>query len=555
MNHAVEAFLNEVWNEITAIYAKESKRINELKNRSRLQAGIMDYLRVAWRKGKFAWANGRIHIDVHEPFSWSDSPYKVEAGSYITELTNELLVEEFFPALCERIDRLFRSEELGARFFDYKFEVVLEFEWEQSKLSLNQQLINEPKLSQLKQTLEQFVQTKVLPDPPVLPGEKDFFFFAYHLVNPDLMKQEAEKIEPLIRRLSDKLKENQERKNDWIRSYTSAFNSWVRDHFLPQYFTRSGHYGNEWVLKEEPVHPSVDAGEMNFFLYAALQIGFTEPDTRHEYLKLAVQLGSKRAADYLEIGSGKFESTYRGERVEARNNDVTQTIEIRILSEEEAAYGEALDYIINLLRQGFPKEYNLKLKSSQKHFLPFKKLAKSKLHQFFANALSYPTIFPKIAEYADTAMEEFAWYSDVEPSEKSAMPGTYAVLGLGLYSEDYFPLVCRYMGLVDTEHQMVQDGYPQAFIEAHGVKAEYMPLIVSILLAGIDEGTQVKNLTIDHPELAEALIEALKDKEIYQREMVMCRIFGSVKKLEGAARKAQPPLKEGLEQLLALNGG
>ena len=552
MNHAVEAFLNEVWNEITAIYAKESKRINELKNRSRLQAGIMDYLRVAWRKGKFAWANGCIHIDVHEPFSWSDSSYKVEAGSYITELTNELLVEEFFPALCERVDRLFRSEELGARFFDYKFEVVLEFEWEQSKLSLNQQLINEPKLSQLKQTLEQFIQTKVLPDPPVLPGEKDFFFFANHLVNPDLMKQEAEEIDPLIRRLSDKLNQNQELKKDWISRYTSAFNHWAQDHFLPQHFNQTGDYGNKWVLKEEPVHPSVDAGEMDFFLYAAVQIGFTEPDTRLKYLEIAVQLGSKRAEDYLKIGSGKFASTYRGERVEARNNDVTQTIDIRILSEEEAAYGEALDYIINLLRQGFPKEYNLKLKSSQKHVLPFKKLAKSKLHQFFANALSYPALFPKIAEYADTAMEEFAWYSDVEPSEKSAMPGTYAVLGLGLYSEDYFPLVCRYMGLVDTEHQMVQDGYPQAFIEAHGVKAEYMPVIVSILLAGIDEGTQVKNLTIDHPELAEALIEALKDKEIHQREMVMCRIFGSVKKLEGAVRKAQPPLKEGLEQLLAL---
>lgn len=552
MNHAVEAFLNDVWKEITTIYAKESKRINELKNRSTLQAGIMDYLRVAWRKGKFTWANGRIHIDVYEPFSWSDSPYKVEAGSYITELTHELLVEEFFPALCERIDRLFRSEELGARFFDYKFEVVLEFEWEQSTLSLNQQLINEPKLSQLKQTLEQFIQTKVLPDPPVLPGEKDFFFFAYHLVNPDLMKQEAEKIEPLIRRLSDKLNQNQELKKDWIGRYTSAFNHWAKDHFLPQYFTRSGHYGNEWVLKEEPVHPSVDAEEMDFFLYAALQIGFTEPETRQKYLELAVQLGSKQASDYLRIGSGLFASTYRGERVEARNNDVTQTIEIRILSEEEAAYGEALDYIINLLRQGFPKAYNLKLKSSQKHVLPFKKLAKSKLHQFFANALIYPALFPKIAEYADTAMEEFAWYSDVEPSEKSAMPGTYAVLGLGLYSEDYFPLVCRYMGLVDTEHQMVQDGYPQAFIEAHGVKAEHMPVIVSILLGGNDEGTQVKNLTIDRPELAEALIEALKSKEIYQCEMVLCRIFGSVKKLEGAARKAESPLKEGLEQLLAL---
>lgn len=60
-------------------------------------------------------------------------------------------------------------------------------------------LINEPKLNQLKQTLGQFIQTKVLSDPPTLPGEKDYFFFANHLVNPDLMKQEVEEIEPLIR--------------------------------------------------------------------------------------------------------------------------------------------------------------------------------------------------------------------------------------------------------------------------------------------------------------------------------------------------------------------
>jgi hypothetical protein len=555
LNYAVEAFLNEVWQEVTTIYAKESKRINELKNRSRLQAGINDYLRVAWRKGKFTWANGRIHIDVHEPFSWSDSSYEVEAGSYILELTDELLTEEFFPALCERVDRLFRSEELGTSFFDYKFEVVFEFEWEQSKLSFNHQLINEPKLSQLKQTLEQFVHSKVLSDPPVLPGEKEFFFFANHLVNPDLMKQEVKEVEPLIQRLSDKLKTNQERKNAWISQYTSAFKHWAEDRFLPRHFNQTGFYGNEWVLKEDAIHSSVDAGEMDFFLYTAVQIGFTEPNTRLKYLELAVQMGSKRAADYLKIGSGKFASTYRGERVEARNNDVLQMIDIRILSEEEAAYGEAIDYIIDLLRQGFPKGYNLKLKSSQKHVLPFKMLAKSKLHQFFANALNYRALFPKIAEYADTAMEEFAWYSDVEPSEKSVMPGTYAVLGLGLYSEDYFPLVCRYMDLVDTEHQMVQDGYAQAFIEAHGVKAEHMPVIVSILLAGNDEGRQVKNLTIDRPELAVALIETLKGKEIHELEMVLCRAFGSVKKLEGAARKAESPLKEGLEQLLALNGG
>ncbi|WP_195575115.1 DUF6138 family protein [Paenibacillus sp. 1001270B_150601_E10] len=552
MNKAVEAFLDDVWTELSAVYEKESKRIKELKNRSRLQAGIMTYLRVAWRKGKFTWADGCIHIDVYEPFSWSDSSYKVEAGAYVAELSEELLSKEFFPALCERIDHLFHSDERGPLFFDYRFEIVFEFEWEQSTLTLKQQLLNESKLLQLQKTLEDFIQAKVIAGLPVLPSEDDMFFFAHHLVNPDLMKQELEEIDSIIRRLSDKLRNNQARKDYWLRQSGSAFNHWAQDHFLPKYYNQTDDYGNEWVLKEEVVYPSADDRELNFFLYAALQIGLTDPDTRQKYLELAVQLDSKQAKDYMNIGSGKFESTYKGERVQARNNDVMRTIDIRILSEEEAAYGEALDYIIKLLQQGFPKDYQLKLKSTQKHVLPIKKLAKSKLHQFFANALRYPALFPKIAEYADTAMEAFAWYRDVDPGEKSVMPGTYAVLGLGLYSEEYFPLVSRYMELVDTEHQMVQDDYAHAFIESHGLMAEHMPVIVSILLGGNEEGRQVKNLIIDRPELAEALIQALKDKEHYQCELVLSRVFGSVKKLTVAAKKAEPPLKERLEELLAL---
>lgn len=548
MNQAVEAFLNKVWKEITTIYAQESKRINEIKDGSTLQVGVHNYLRVTWRKGKFTWAKGKIHIDFSK-LSYSSS-YKLEADTYIMELTDELLTEEFFPALCGLVDDLFRSEELGPRFFDYKFEVVFEFEWENSKLTLNKQLLNEPKLNQLQKTLDHFIQTRILPDSPVLPEEKDVFFFAYHLGNPDLMKQDVEVIDPLVRRLSDKLTTKQELKNGLISRYTLALKKWVNNYFLPQHFTRSDDYGMIWTLKED--HSSVDAREMDFFLYVALQIGFTETDIPQEYMELAVQLGSKKAADYLKNGSGKFARTYRGELIEGRNNDITQTIEIRILSEEELAYKEALDYIIDLLKQGFSKSYQLKLESSQKNFLPLKELARSELHQFFANALSYPALFPKLAEYADTAMEEYAWYEDVEPSEESVMPGTYAVMGLGLYSEDYFPLVCRYMELVDTEHQLAQDGYAEAFIEAHGVKKELMPVIVSILQGGIDEGTLVKNLIIDSLELAGALFEALKDKEIYECEMVLCRIFESIENLVEETQKAQAPLKEALDQLLAL---
>lgn len=554
MNQAVEAFLNEVWREVMTIYAKESAQIGELEHRSSLQAGIMDYLQVAWRKGRFTWEAGKIHIDIYEPLSWSDSSYKIEAGPYIAELTDEQLTEEFFPALCGRVDQLFRSEEFGPTFFDFRFQVVFEFERETSTISLSRRLINEAKRTELRKTLEQFIQTRIVSvsdSPDDMPGEKDLFFFADHLVDPELMRQEENVIDPLVRRLSEKLRTDPSRHAEWVRHCTATFNRWAQEYFLPRYFDRTRDYGNYWTLKVGQDTQAVDGGELDFFLYAALQVGLTEPDNRQDYLELAVQLGSQRAADYLKTGSGKFASTYCGEQMEGKNNDVTRMIEIRILSEEASAYGEALDYIIGLLRQGFPKGYQLKLKSSQKHFLPLKKLAKSKLHQFFANALSYPALFPKLAEYGDIAMEEFAWYEDVEPGEKSVMPGTYAVMGLGLYSESYFPLVRRYMELVDTEHQMVQDSYAEAFIEAHGLRAEHMPVFVAILLGGNEEGRPVKNAIIDTPELAEALVQVLKGKEIHERELVLCRIFGSVKKLAAAARKAQPPLKEGLEQLVA----
>ncbi|ULO07649.1 hypothetical protein H1230_01855 [Paenibacillus sp. 19GGS1-52] len=552
MNQAVEAFLNDVWTEVTSIYAREHQMVDRTKKHSPLQAGIRDFLRVAWRRSNAYGEQGNIHIDIDEPFSWSDSSYTIEAGPYIAELTDELLSQEFFPALYELVDNLFRSDDFGPYFFDYQFQVVFEFEGEHSELRLCRRLLHEQKLAGLQKSLEDFIQTKVLSDPPVLPKAEDMFFFAYHLMNPDLMKQQEEVIEPLIRRLSDKLQQNQQRKREWIGHYTSAFDKWAQEHFLPQYFVRPDDYGFDWKLKEESIRHVVDAEEMDFFLYIALQIGFTKPDTRQKYLELAGQLGSMQALQYLKVGSGKFRSTYRGERVEGSNNDVTQTIEIRILAEEEKAYGEALDYIINLLQESFPKGYQLKLKTVQKHFLPLHNLAKSKLHQFFANALSYPALFPKLAEYADLVMEEFAWYRDVVPGEKSVMPGTYAVFGLGLYSESYFPLVCRYMELVDTEHQMVQDSYAQAFIDAHGVKTEHMPILTSILLGGNEEARPVKNITIDRPELAEALIQVLKNKKNHECELVLCRIFGSADKLARAVRQAHPPLKEGLEQLSSL---
>lgn len=554
MNRNVKAFLDDVWSQVTPIYEKESERIGALKNRSRLQAGIKDYLRVSWKQGKQSGAYGMIYIDLDEPFDWSDSSYAVEAGAYIEDLmdlTDEALLDELFSALRSQVDAVFQSDQYGPGFFDYRFELILEIQRGNSTLRRQEVLINDNKLQGLKKALDTFIQTKVMAELPVRPSENDEFFFARHLVNPLFFEQEPDKIDPLIRRLNEKHRANRKRLDQWTYHYTNAFRGWAEDHFLKRYFDRKGNFGAHWVRKEDAELLKPDQKDMDFFLYVALQIGHKEPATRKEYLELAKQLGSERADGYLRQGSGRYESMRQSSLFQGKANDILGTIDIRIGAEEETAYREALDYITGLLQEGFPKGYKLTLKSKAKNYLPIKKLAKSQLHQFFANSLQYPALYPRLAEYAEAAMEEFAWYMDVEPGEKSAMPGTYAVFGLGLYSDAYFPLVCRYMELVDTEHQSVQDGYAEAFMEAHGLSADLMPAVVSILLGGNQSAKPVKSMEINCSELADALFQELEAKEDYQREYVLYRIFGSRSKLAQRVKKEEPPLKDNLEKLLA----
>lgn len=551
MTQAAEAFLQDVWQQITDIYEKENERIGELPKGRKLQAGIKDYLRVAWRKPKLGGGYGQFHIDVYEPFDWSDDSYKFEAGPYVEELTDEVLANEFFPALLERMNRIFMDGPYAPRFFDYRLELVFEFDRGESVLRHSRVLRNEAKRLELKQRLETFIQTKIMSDLPVLPAREDEFFFARLLMNPDVFEQKQEKVDPLIRRLSEKLRSNRERAEGWESECASAFRGWAEERFLPRYFHRTGNFGLDWALKEAGEREEPRSGELEFFIYAAQEIGIKEPDTRQQYLELAARLGSEKAERFLNEGSGRFESLRKGSMFQGKANDILQTIDVRILSEEEAAYGEALDYIIDLLKQRFPKGYKLAFKSKEKHYLPLKKLAKSQQHQFFGNALRYPSLYPRLAAYAELAMEEFAWYGDVEPGEKSVMPGTYAVFGLGLYSDAYFPLVEKYMELVDSEHQSMQDDYADAFIEAHGLSAERMPVLVSILLGSGESAKPAKNIPIDRPELADALLAELEAKEDARRETVLYRIFGSSSKLAQAVKKASPPLKDKLERLLA----
>ncbi|MFB9324541.1 DUF6138 family protein [Paenibacillus aurantiacus] len=550
MNTEAERILQEIMTLLTRVYSKEKARIDSLSGWSPLHPGIMDYVKVSFIEGPSRSYRDRITLDVHEPLSFSDDAYAVETELDLEALSDDALIHAFYPALRARVEQIFMSDEYGEHFFGYKLRLAMEVQRKSSTLLHQEELRHDGRLNQLKQQLNRFMEAKVWKELPVLPSDKDDFFFARHLMNPDLMEQDPAVVEPINSRLNDKMTAFPKRKEKWQHTYIAALREWAEEKVHSRYCEPAETFGIGRKLLPDDERPSIPPRELAFFLYAALQIGRKEPATRKAYLELAAQLGSEQATVYLKTGSGRFAAGHEGTRMSGKANDILQTIEIRIHAEEEAAYREALEYISGLLREGFPKSYELKLKSAEKHWLPVANLAKSKLHQFFANALRYDALFPQLAAYAELAMEEFAWYGDVESGPKSIMPGTYAVMGLGLLSEDYGPLVRRYMELVDSEHQSAQDGYAEAYVAQHGWRPDCMDTLVSILLGGSDMAKPFKAAAVDTPQLADALIQALADKADHLREVVLYRLFGSEKNRASVLRKAQSPLKERLEVLM-----
>jgi hypothetical protein len=550
MHDAAEAFLDEVWPFYLNLLEKDKTRIFSSPSPSTLYTGSHNYLKFSWQKGKFQWADGTLAIDLYEPLSWSDSSHKLKPElDYMSHMTDEILAEEVFPELQKRVNALLQEAPPVECYFSHKLELVLEVEWKQGAFKQSVMLRNETKREYVREKLQTFIGQKVMTESPARPKPEDEFFLADALLNPELIEQSEAFTGEIIDRVTSKL-QGKKRIEEWRSTCTTALKRWAEESFLPQYFNSAGHYGLEWELKPEAERRNAEAKEMDFFIYAAKKIGEVQHEIPAAYFKLAVELGSERAEHYLLKGSGLFEHELSSGLIQAKANDILMVIELRMLSEEEEAYRQGLQYICSLLSEGFPRSYNLKLKNKDKTLLPIKGLAKSQLHRFFAACLHYPALHPVLAQYAELAMQPFAWYGDVEAGEKSVMPGTYAVLGLGLYSTDYFPLVQRYMEQVDEEHQMAHHYYLEAFLEAHGAEPEWMPVIVSILRSVTDSAKPSKLNWVNTPELAAALHGELESLESYEREKILYLLFGSSGKLKKTIKVAEAPLKQALEALL-----
>ena len=516
--------------------------------RTSLQVGIFNDLMLDYKPGRALVDDIDLDLDA------GDTPRPGTAARLDEAQMREAVVPRLTAVVQARLAPL-----VDTPMIDYRFTCRGKFQTAQGKLHVTLlEYVNEDKRQDLLARIHAYVAQQLSGGTrPTQPLET--FFLARHLLDPQLFPQpdvawtiaQFERIQALNKGQPDTLAEHRQ-------NIFRAITQWAENDFLPQFYDRalSAYRATEYTLKAGAAPDAQALQPIDLLLYGAVMI------LRHDasyakskglkFLEIARELGSERAVRMLGEGSGSFPDDavhLKNALLECRANDVFATISISIAREEEAAYGQALAFITHLLDNGFPKSYQIKLKSKGKQYLPVKGLAKSDTHRFFANALAHASLQPQLEAYARAAIERFEFYADTE-GEKNCMPGSYATFGLGLLDARHFPLVQHYMANVDEEHQSVQDQFTAAIAEQHGVTAATIPVLAACLRACTDNAKVKIQAELEDVEKLELFCQQVQGLEGYLVEHMLYPVWGKLEKLATLARKADGRRKELLLALL-----
>ncbi|MEC0258890.1 DUF6138 family protein [Paenibacillus lautus] len=544
MDQTLDTLLNEMKQEIDKWMAYISdKNADKIVKRTPLQIGIHDYALLEYDKGRVSMTDDELDLSM-----------PVDKGMPGEPLTEEHVREHIVPELSSYMqDKL---DEVPSSFIDYQFTFNGKFRVREGDLNLCiLTYVDETKKKQLQERISIYIANKLEAGTyPTKPLET--FFLSRHILDEGLFPDaDPAWIIAVFERVQQLNKGNQHLAEH--RSFLiTALRNWAEQCWLPRYFDNIGTQWQREYKKKIDIHlENTEQGPIELLIYAAILILKYEPSysrsTGLAMLDCAKELGSVRAKRLAKEGSGTFvkeDISLRDEMVECTANDVFAEVSIAIKQETGESYARALRFLTRLFNLGFPKSYQIKLKSSVKQWLPIKGLAKSGTHRFFANAVEYPDMYPYLEEYAKAAMEPFEWYADTE-GENNCMPGSYAVFGLGLKDQTYFPLVEEYMGKVDDEHQSVQNHFTVSFIERHGVSVETVPTLVKCMLHCTDSMKLKVQSDMEHGLNVRLLLDQVRDLPYYRVEHIVYLIWGGTDKLKKIAAKAEGERAQWLSEL------
>lgn len=523
--------------------------IDAIVARTPLQAGIHSEILLEYEPS-------RIMFDVMPSWEPDDEDgLRAEGrnGPLSPEAIHQSLAPVLREAVLERIARL-----AGKPHLDHHFRFRAQFPTTEGRLRLT--LVDhtdEAKQQGLRERVAQYVDHEVL-NGSQPTGRLHISLLCSHLLNERLFPEFDYPwlIAVFARVLA--LNAGQESLAEQRGAIIHALRRWSEEQYLPRYFdvAQNAFRQNTYTLKPGATLDPGDRG-IDLLLYAATLILRFEPGYARPlgltFLELARDVGSARAAAMLVTGSGALApacTRLTHEHVDCAANDVLATVSVTIRQESAAAYIQALDFIANALRAGFPAGYLIELKSRARHYLPIKGVAKSDTHRFFANAAQHLEAHDALENYARAAIQPYEWYTDSE-AEKACLSGTYAAFALGLADAGRFALLRHYMDLVDDEHQSVQDRYTTVFLEQHGLTPDTLATAVACLCVCTDGFKPPAGFAIEDAQTLALLADALAELPEHHRAHVRERLYGSDKKLAALARKADEPKKALLLRLLA----
>ena len=477
-NTLKEKVVNTIFEGVYKIIENEYKHHPDEKpySCSAIQEGYNDYLRIVFKKEE-------INYFRHN-FNWiTKSDLKIVCEE-LNEIKKDDFEQEIVPEIKAKFEDLFFKYE-DSFLFRYKFLLVLEFEGEEglAKDRIYKEEFyfeNKKRKEELKSKMEEYIKEVFLEEKKAIKDERECVIFAGNLLDFNLMEYPEKYIIELIEKILQVMKSVKNRRFDTTLKNDIKYylDKWTREIFL----------------KLDP--EKVTEEQIDLYIYSALlkikyrTYSFDVKNACNDLENAMNNYSSQKAKQYLEKGSGTFADElihYKDKNLECKANDILSIVDIKIKNEVSSSYEKALDFIITLLNNGFPHSYAIKFSSkSEKIFLDIKGLAKSSTHRFFRRILDFPELYDKLENYAKIAMKKFEFYRDViedEDEDKRVLLGSYAVFGLVLCDEKYFPLVEEYSSKVDFGHQLAYQYFIKAFIDKYGVSERALPLFLDGFLS------------------------------------------------------------------------
>ena len=277
-----------------------------------------------------------------------------------------------------------------------------------------------------------------------------------------------------------------------------------------------------------------------------------------DYLKKAGELGYKEAKNILKFGTGQIPADivqYKDKYVTCLGNDIDKVIDLKIKEECEEAYKAMIEFIIRLIKAGFPNEYSIKFNSKVKEFLPIPDLKKTKANIFWNNCAKYPALYPLMKEYADTIMDSYDYYSDAD-SEEAVPVGGYAVFALGLADISNGDIVQKFMEQNDSEPSISPSWFVGEYIDKFGITPENIPVVIACLTNSNNHGYKGDNFAgLNNTDILSKFVEELENSEIssYSIYELIESIWGGEDELKEVIDEASRANQEYLQKILALS--